>query len=298
MSPKSNNPAPFGNLELPAQFWYSAIGGMDTNGSPTICGMSAAVAASDTLTFVANAHDDDTFTIGSIAYRVKSTMAQAYDVKLGGTAAITLDNIKAAVNASGTFGTEYYAGTLPHPEVTATTNTSTTQLFVAKNAGAYGNRIVATETFTDAGNVFSSATFAGGTNSALKVDATISATAESTAEATAAAPSYTEGQDAPLSQDLNGNLRVKETGATTLATSQVATSGTAGTLAIARATRRSILVRNLDAAISVYVGPATVTTANGMLLKAGESCEFTFTGLLQVIAASGTPTVAIADEYD
>jgi len=87
-------------------------------------------------------------------------------------------------------------------------------------------------------------------------------------------------------------------GAANIASSQVTTSTSAATLAIARATRRSILIRNMDAAISVYVGPATVTTGNGMLLKAGESCPFTCVGLIQVIAASGTPVVAIADEYD
>lgn len=36
----------------------------------------------------------------------------------------------------------------------------------------------------------------------------ITVTSEATAEATAAAPAYTEGQDAPLSQDRSGNLRV------------------------------------------------------------------------------------------
>lgn len=86
-------------------------------------------------------------------------------------------------------------------------------------------------------------------------------------------------------------------GASNLATGQVATSTSAATLVIARPTRTSVLVRNLDTSISVYVGLATVTSGNGMLLKAGESCSFTFVGLIQVIAASGTPTVAYADEY-
>jgi hypothetical protein len=81
------------------------------------------------------------------------------------------------------------------------------------------------------------------------------------------------------------------------ANSQVTTSGTAGTLIIARPTRISCLIRNLDSSISVYIGAATVTTANGMLLKAGESVVITATTLVQVIAASGTPTVAVFDEY-
>ncbi len=87
-------------------------------------------------------------------------------------------------------------------------------------------------------------------------------------------------------------------GAANLATGQVTTSTGAATLVIARPTRRSVLVRNLDASINVYVGPATVSSANGMLLKPGESCPFTFTGLIQVIAASGAPVVGFADEYD
>jgi len=88
------------------------------------------------------------------------------------------------------------------------------------------------------------------------------------------------------------------TGALNLTSSQVALSTTAGTIAIARATRRSVLIRNLDTAINVYVGPATVTAANGMLIKPGESVPYTWIGLIQGIAASGTPSVAIADEYD
>lgn len=43
---------------------------------------------------------------------------------------------------------------------------------------------------------------------ATPVPVTATVTSESTAEATAAEPSYSEGQDAPLSQDRSGNLRV------------------------------------------------------------------------------------------
>ena len=81
------------------------------------------------------------------------------------------------------------------------------------------------------------------------------------------------------------------------ATGQVATSTAAATFVVARPTRESVLLRNLDTTISVYVGVATVTSANGMLLKAGESIEVKTTALIQVIAASGTPTVAYYDTY-
>lgn len=87
-------------------------------------------------------------------------------------------------------------------------------------------------------------------------------------------------------------------GAANVASSQVTTSGSAGTLAIARATRRSLTIKNIDASITVYIGPATVTTANGMEVKAGQSITVTWVGLVQVIAASGTPVVCVWDEYD
>lgn len=87
-------------------------------------------------------------------------------------------------------------------------------------------------------------------------------------------------------------------GATNLSTTQVTASTSAATLAIARPTRTSVLFRNLDSAISVYIGKATVSSSNGTLLKAGESVSFTSVGLIQVIAASGSPVVSVADEYN
>ena len=79
---------------------------------------------------------------------------------------------------------------------------------------------------------------------------------------------------------------------------QVTTSTTAATLAAARATRRSVLVKNIDATITIYIGAATVTAANGVPLKPGESVVLNTTGLIQAIAASGTPVVAYFEEYD
>lgn len=98
----------------------------------------------------------------------------------------------------------------------------------------------------------------------------------------------------------NGIITVisKPTAAAQMVTGQVTTSTTAGTFVIARATRRTVLLKNLDTTIKVYYGPATVTTGNGMELKPGESREVGTVGLIQVIAASGTPIVAYEDEYD
>lgn len=88
-----------------------------------------------------------------------------------------------------------------------------------------------------------------------------------------------------------------QVGAANLATGQV-TAGSAGTLVIARATRRQVTVKNTDTSITVYIGPATVTSGNGMPVKAGESITVRWVGLVQVLAASGSPVVAYMDEYD
>ena len=103
-----------------------------------------------------------------------------------------------------------------------------------------------------------------------------------------------------MSLDQAGNLTPSKGGqaAPNYATGQVATSGTAGTLVAAKPTRRSVTVTNLDGAINVFVGPPTVTAANGFRLGPGLSHTFYTTALLQVIAASGTPSVAYVEYYD
>lgn len=127
----------------------------------------------------------------------------------------------------------------------------------------------------------------GGASSVTMMDALPLTTSDGSATGRISVPVFVVG----------GSSSSEPTGATNLASSQVTATTTAGTLVIARPTRNSVLFRNLDTSISVYIGKATVTSANGMLLKAGESIPFTYTGLIQVIAASGTPIIAIADEY-
>lgn len=119
-----------------------------------------------------NVSVDDTVTIGSIVYRFKSTMLAAYDVKIGADAATTLDNLKAAINASGTPGTEYFAGTLAHPDVVATTNTDTTQKVVSKVIGTANNTKATTETSSHLS--WADTTLGGGTGTSVTGVATAS----------------------------------------------------------------------------------------------------------------------------
>lgn len=88
----------------------------------------------------------ETVTIGGVTYTFRAALTTdpttvPYEVLIGGSAAASLDNLKSAVNGSGTEGTNYSTGTVAHPTVEATTNTDTTQLFVARLFGEAANSI-------------------------------------------------------------------------------------------------------------------------------------------------------------
>ena len=118
--------------------------------------------------------DAATFTIGDITYTGVIELSEAsgatavpYQVLWVTSEAVFLDNIKLAVNASGLAGTQYSTGTTEHPQVYATTNDNTSQVFVAKNTGTAGNSIATTETL---GNYsFTSTVMASGTGSTGRV---------------------------------------------------------------------------------------------------------------------------------
>jgi len=103
---------------------------------------AAAVAATGTLTSDnTETQDGSTVTIGSVTYRIISTMAQAFDVKRDGTTAdTTLLHLAKAINGDGVAGTDYFAGTTAHPYVTANeTITAHALSLTAKNTGTAGN---------------------------------------------------------------------------------------------------------------------------------------------------------------
>lgn len=63
--------------------------------------------------------------------------------------AVALDNMKLAINATGTPGTDYSTGTAVNALVNATTNTNTAQTVAANVAGVAGNYITTTETLAN-----------------------------------------------------------------------------------------------------------------------------------------------------
>lgn len=106
-------------------------------------------APTTTLTSTGTAGNNETFTIGSRTYTLKTTLTgAANEVLIGAAATNTLDNIKEAINGTGTPGTNYSQTTLRHPLVTAGTKTATTLVITATDTNIAGS-IASTETMAN-----------------------------------------------------------------------------------------------------------------------------------------------------
>lgn len=87
-------------------------------------------------------------------------------------------------------------------------------------------------------------------------------------------------------------------GAPNFLTSQNALSGTAEEIFDARPTRTRAVVKNADGSVTVYVGSMSdVTSSTGIRLLAGESIALYTSAAIYAIAASGTPTVDLLEEW-
>lgn len=147
----------------------AAAGSGTTYGAGTVvnAGATAVVAtgvkATGTLTSDATAPSDgDTVTIDGKVYTFKTTLTPTEgQVLIGGSAAVALDNLKAAINHTGTPDTDYKCAAA-HTSVTATTNTNTTQVIEALVAGGAGNLLATTENGTHTS--FGAATLTGGSD--------------------------------------------------------------------------------------------------------------------------------------
>lgn len=115
-----------------------------------------------------------TITIGTVTYMAVIRLAENIgldpvdnQVLWVTSEAVFLDNLKSAVNGAGLAGTTYSSTTIPHPQVVATTNADTTQVFNARSSGTAGNSIATTETL--ANYAFTSTVMASGTGSTARV---------------------------------------------------------------------------------------------------------------------------------
>jgi len=141
------------------------LDGASTNGDKNTVAAgvstSAVIAAAGTLTIAEPVTTTDQFTVGSIEYTLITTPVAAYDIAIGANEAATKVNIVAAINASGTAGTEYFAGTLINPDVYATTFVDDACVLTARAPGHAGNSLVSAESgneLTHESNVFDAAT--------------------------------------------------------------------------------------------------------------------------------------------
>ncbi len=88
-------------------------------------------------------------------------------------------------------------------------------------------------------------------------------------------------------------------GANNLANGQAVAGSTSSALIAARATRRSVTVRNIHATESCYVGTGTVSSANGFLLKAGESIPIDSVAAINGIRAGSVDVpICYLESYD
>ena len=121
---------------------------------------AALVAATGTLTFLANPTATQNVVVGATTYTFVTTLVSANDVLIGVDAETSLDNLLAAVNQDAGEGTIYGTGTVQNTSAEATVLPGAQVLFTARTPGAAGNSIATTTTVTDAS--FTAATLTGG----------------------------------------------------------------------------------------------------------------------------------------
>lgn len=122
-------------------------------------------APTTTLTSSSTASDGETFTVGSRTYTLKTTLTgAANEILIGAAATNTLDNIKSAINGTGTPGTDYSAATVRNPDVTAGAKNATTLVIASTDTNANG---VLASTETMANFAFTGATLSAGTLGSL-----------------------------------------------------------------------------------------------------------------------------------
>ena len=118
-------------------------------------------AASQTLTASGNLQNTETVVVGGKTYTFQDTLTDSDgNVKVGATAAASLDNLYAAINLGSGAGTAYAASMTINTEVYATAETDTTVVVKAYTPGSVGNLIASTETAANA--AWGAATLANG----------------------------------------------------------------------------------------------------------------------------------------
>lgn len=277
----------------------TAIYGQEPAGDNGAVGVTAPTAATGTLTLSGNAVAGETVTVGTRVYTwaavINSTNNQTPNLVLVRSNAS--DSIYALIDTiigtAATQGIYYSFNTVPNAQASAAAGAGDTMTTTARQPGSLGNTVITTETMS-AGS-WGAAALTGGIAGALLTSTTITPSGTQNVNLTqVGGASIALGPAAAAA-----SLPVTETGAANGPVSRVTSTGVAQTLFIARPTRVGVLVRNTDTANSVWIGPATVTSSNGFLLKAGESLPIPFTGLYQIIDdGSNHAVIHVMDNYN
>lgn len=109
---------------------------------------------------------DQTYSFVDVLSETNGAAAIANQVLFGADSAAALDNLKLAVNAGATEGTNYSTGTEQPDDVVATTNTDTAQTFEAQTLGEAGNEYTVSETLANGSFGVGITTFTGGSEGA------------------------------------------------------------------------------------------------------------------------------------
>ena len=133
-----------------------------------ITGVTAAVAATGSVTFAAVPADGTTLKVGAVTYRFKGTMAQAEDVKLEATLAATVAHLVKVLNGTATEGVDCYAGTTQQGTVVLSAYNAPVLSITAVDAGVDGNSIALAETGDTM--IVSGATLTGGADAVTVTD--------------------------------------------------------------------------------------------------------------------------------
>ena len=238
--------------------------------------------------------------LGAITYTVVDALSEtygadavAYQVLAGAAEKNTLDNLKAAVNGTGTAGTEYSTGTLAHTYIIATTNTDTVQTFVSRTVGvtAVTAALNALATTTTCANTsWADTTFGGGTGESNPVVATNAAifTINGRVYTSVIELSETSGAAAVADQIL---WVTSEAVYLDNMKSAINGSGTVGTDYSTGTTPNADVVATTNAADSQIINARVAGTGGNALTTTDAMANYAWTSTVMASGTGGTGTV-------
>lgn len=238
-------------------------------------------AATGTLTLTGNASDGEVVTIETRTYTFRDVADNAFEVLIGGNASDTLDNLIAAINASGIGnGTDYGPDTTEHPAVDAAAGSGDTMDVTALVVGVSGNSI---DTTTDLGNgSWGAAVLQGGVASVAN-EVLVEASASDVLDNLIAAINGTAGS--------SGTTYSSATVANTQVTAVAGDGDTMDVTARTAGTVGNAIATTTDASDGSW-GAATLENGAASSTGASDTLEVTRDGYGRISFSDGLKTIA------